>query len=1851
MKYSRMTIPLLRRKCSESEQAKPHTFFANTVALALLLGSSFNAPSAFADHVTNADPGRPCTSGEADPCSTDATSPPTGNMPDSSVGNPINVMTGNKFQTETDFDIPGSMLTLRRVYNSADSGHNRGLGQGWSHTFLVTLTDHGNGVRQLIGGDGGRITFSPDGTNESGNPLYRAQQSNHGYLTYENERHLWRQSDGRVLTFKGSHLVKINWPDQRELKFYYRYGRLHTVTDETGRVMRFNYSDGLANTLGSYEPTRFTSVDGYLASVTLPDGSEIGYDYDSKRNLTRVRFPDGTSREYHYENENWPNHQTGLTDRTGVRFASWTYDEYGRANSSEYAGGAERVTIDFPELREVAQGHAVKTTVTNSLGHTSTFTWQQDHHATYPQLLSSDGAGCATCPETGFDYSYDDQGRLLSNMRLASGNAKGSGSVSYRYDTRGRISKKIGVDAEGVERTLEDREYENDSHLPVRIIEPSVRPGENRIRTFKYDSNGNTVSITESGWSPIVDDVSRFNGNTAAIESVERWQAIERTITREYDDKSRLISINGPREDVDDVLRIDWDEKNRAVAIKSPGVPAITNNAFNTLGYVTSFSIGNQNPVTINYNAQNLPEQITQFGRTLELSYDAETRITGYTSPDGAKTTLEYDDAGMLVKIIKPDGSSTQFDLNSEGQSVASQQFNRDGLMIKSVSTLFDALGRVESSRTEMLSARGNLIAETLQNTYDQNGHRTAVTNNETGRELRMQYNSLGMLASFNEPGALLDDEQAQLTDVDAEPLSARQTTSVEYDAAGNEVALIDRRGNRTVYLKDDFGQILVHHSADTGTTRYQYDAAGNRVQKTDADGDVTTYRWDAASRMIEKQREDALFTYGYDDVHGKLSESVAPATTERFAYDAHARLISHERIIDNQRFVTGFTYDENGRLLRKSLPDGQTLRYHYEETSGHTRGNLTTITRESLFGFFQETLIDQIDQDTADGTGGYVASNGLRTTHSYAPDGSMSAIDIDRVMQLKYEFDETGRIIGIDANGTMQQFQYSQHGLSSAKSDIAIYRFEYDDMGNRSARSVEGKDGAVSATRYDYVERGYGNRLLSETTLSGDAISNEEPLLRHDSRLYSNSGATKQMNGFRYEYNSAQRPIMVFDGGKLLAEYAYNGFGERIKKVVYSGNQKKVTYYLYDGNTLSAEIDADSNSFKQAVFLDNTPVAYLVAKNTFAIHSDHLGTPQLATDMAGEVVWTAVYDPFGAATIASTSTLDLPYRFSGQYADAETGTHYNYFRDYDPGTGRYITSDPIGLHGGLNTYAYVSNEPLNWTDPLGLIGGPGPPVTNTTDTPEKPTPADEQKYTDKLIKVLDYAIANLAENADANIKKVLTNMRDEALFMGVIIAAVALNPAAAPILMAGAWLLAGYSAAKFLFNTVNMLVTLRTTDLCDEEALEAMGNQLGGSIGNLATDILSSALLGGVTRLGGALRDAAKFAGDGAWTLWKKLKARFNKDVTNSGICSFAGDTLVVTDNGYMPIRDIRAQRDKVWARDELTGTVGWQDVLAQYSNRYEETVHVTALDSNGKSQTIKSNRIHPYFARIAAAAILTSAGATTAASEGHIYSGDIAGGAWVDAQHLKVGDDLLDTNRQWQRVVSVVIENQPLDAYNLTVKEYSTFFVAGTQRADAVWVHNTCYTGRPDGFTDTAVPTDFGQKIIVSPDGRTLYQGHPPNDNNWYDPATSPPTAHPAIIQGNSVNISGGVTWQKYQAEIQNVYTGYPSRNRNYVDHNGVNRQADHVYVDGNKVVAVDAKHVGNWENSIYNPYNASIANKPFAIEARQKEIDKFIAYSKSFDEFVIHTNSPELATYYIQKMAQLGITNAKFVLTTVN
>lgn len=150
------------------------------------------------------------------------------------------------------------------------------------------------------------------------------------------------------------------------------------------------------------------------------------------------------------------------------------------------------------------------------------------------------------------------------------------------------------------------------------------------------------------------------------------------------------------------------------------------------------------------------------------------------------------------------------------------------------------------------------------------------------------------------------------------------------------------------------------------------------------------------------------------------------------------------------------------------------------------------------------------------------------------------------------------------------------------------------------------------------------------------------------------------------------------------------------------------------------------------------------------------------------------------------------------------------------------------------------------------------------------------------------------------------------------------------------------------------------------------------------------------------------------------------------------------------MPIRDISVGMS-VWSRDATDGSMAWQRVLAAYSNDYPETVSIEIHDvETGAAQTIRSNRVHPFFVQ--------TTREVPASSEGHIYKGPLSNGHWIDAVDLRPGDRLLNDDATWAEVAGVMVEALPLRAYNLTVETAHTYFVAGDARTRPVWVHNTC-------------------------------------------------------------------------------------------------------------------------------------------------------------------------------------------------
>jgi len=163
---------------------------------------------------------------------------------------------------------------------------------------------------------------------------------------------------------------------------------------------------------------------------------------------------------------------------------------------------------------------------------------------------------------------------------------------------------------------------------------------------------------------------------------------------------------------------------------------------------------------------------------------------------------------------------------------------------------------------------------------------------------------------------------------------------------------------------------------------------------------------------------------------------------------------------------------------------------------------------------------------------------------------------------------------------------------------------------------------------------------------------------------------------------------------------------------------------FSYDeAGHLLGEYDGTGALIEETVWLGDIPVATLrpngASVSIYYVHSDQLNTPRQITRSSDNAqLWTWFSDPFGTdaanANPAGLGVFAYNIRFPGQLFDGEAGLHANGLRDYDPAIGRYPTSDPIGLWGGINTYGYVAGNPLSWIDPWGLA--PGDPFGSIQD-------------------------------------------------------------------------------------------------------------------------------------------------------------------------------------------------------------------------------------------------------------------------------------------------------------------------------------------------------------------------------------------------------------------------------------------------------------------------------------------------------------------------------------------------------
>ena len=512
-------------------------------------------------------------------------------------------------------------------------------------------------------------------------------------------------------------------------------------------------------------------------------------------------------------------------------------------------------------------------------------------------------------------------------------------------------------------------------------------------------------------------------------------------------------------------------------------------------------------------------------------------------------------------------------------------------------------------------------------------------------------------------------------------------TIAFSYDAETRAASIKDPRGLITSYAYDGLDDVISITSPDTGATTKTYDAAGNAITSTDARGKTTTYTRDALNRVTKAAFADGTsVSYQYDQGTtgiGQLTTMVDGGGTTTWTYDVHSQVTSKQQKTGAVTLTTTYAYNAvTGRLNSVTYPSGKTISYAYDSD-----GRVNAISYKPLGGT-TTALLTQIAYQPFGPVASWHQASGANYARTFNKDGFMTGVSFPGGVVAALSYDAANRITGITETGlAAKTFGYDALGrVTHYTSGTATQTYTYDLNGNRSTFTAS--SGSISRA-YHYAAT--SNRLLSISgssaeTFTYDAAGN---MLSHVTPLANDS----------YVYDARNRRTQVIHNGGSPISDVINGLGQRTIQTSV-GN----LFYIYDNaGHLIGNYNATGGLLFETVWLDGLPAALLTPSGVYFIAPDHVGAPHRITNASGTAVWTWDHDPFGNGTPIGTGASDL--RFPGQIFDHVSGLYYNYFRDYDPTTGRYIESDPIGVAGGINTYAYAMGNPLSYVDSFGLKG------------------------------------------------------------------------------------------------------------------------------------------------------------------------------------------------------------------------------------------------------------------------------------------------------------------------------------------------------------------------------------------------------------------------------------------------------------------------------------------------------------------------------------------------------------------
>jgi RHS repeat-associated protein len=1236
-----------------------------------------------ADPTVNTGTGDITDGGEGSPCACSGT--PGNPAGSANVADPINASSGNKYLQENDFTAT-PWLTFRRFYNS-NAIQSNPIGVGWAHSFnrsLIVVTGSSPGLIQALRPDGKQIHFN---------------ESNGVWVPYPNTPDRLVETDDSSGTATSYTLFVAAF---RQYETYNANGVLQSITDETGQGDTLTYGPPIPGATGPASGLLQTVTDpngrqlnfiynsnNQLTQVTLPDGGAILYTYDANGNLSSVQFPDGKVRTYVYNESaltggaSLPNAMTGIVDEAGLRYANTTYNSNGLATSTGLAGN-----VNTAQLTYNSDGSA---NVQYPLG--ISVALQFNDTAGMAAVASVNQSCGAQCDQDWQARSYDTNGYPASYTDF-------NGNVTTTvYDANHLLDQRIDASGTTSQRTI-NTTWNTTLRVPLTRVVSNASGTVVSSNQWVYNTAGQALAKCDI--DPTNSAASGYScSNTGTVPAgVRRWTYTYCTAvdTVQCPLVGLMLTAAGPRTDVAQTTTYSYYLASSAANCGTPGAACYQVGDLHTvtdaLGHVTtiaSYDGGGRITRIIDANGINIDMTYTPRGwlasrtvggATTSFTYTAYGSVQTVVDPDGVTTTYGYDAAHRLNRITDALGNYTQYTLDAAGDKTGEQVYDASGVVHKQLTRQFNALGQLTTVTDGLNNTVFNASASS---SYDANGN-LIQSSDGLGIQRQMGYDALNRLVQT------LDNYNGSDT------ATQNTKTAYQYDSLDRLTQVTDPSNLNTIYSYDGLSNATGQVSPDTGTTSRTFDAAGNPLTKTDAKGITATHTYDALDRLITTSYPDTTqnVTYSYDDPNstttcsssyptGRLTRIIENSVTTIYCYDARGHVIQKQQILNGTTDITAYGISAAGRLSSLTYPSGTLVSYARDGD-----GRIQTITVTPPNGA-ASTAVSSVTYQPFGPVAGYTLGNGQAIARSY--DANYRLTDLTSpAFNLHVARDAMGDITAMGnapgANPATETYSYDPlHRLTAVTeaNGTVLESATYNSTGDRLTKTGAG----LNTGTYSYNPNTHQLVATGSSAFTVDADGNTTAMTQ--------GGST-----YGFGYSDRNRLTVAQLAGSTIGAYTYNAIGQRVQKIADGATER----YDYEGiGQLLSERGATNRDY---IWMGGIPVANVDisgAVSTIAyVTADQLGTSRAITDGSQNVLWQLPYqsNPWSETTPVSNGYA-YNLRFPGQYFDTETENLYNVNRYYNNATGRYLQSDPIGLHGGVSTYAYVGNSPLSHTDRLGL--------------------------------------------------------------------------------------------------------------------------------------------------------------------------------------------------------------------------------------------------------------------------------------------------------------------------------------------------------------------------------------------------------------------------------------------------------------------------------------------------------------------------------------------------------------------